>query len=69
MWDIFLEVDIEYPKQLWSSHQDLPFLPEGKKLEKIEKLVSTVEDKEEVCHTHKSIKTGTRSWINTKKCA
>ena len=42
----FLEVDIEYPKQLWSSHQDLPFLPEGRKLEKIEKLVSTVEDKE-----------------------
>ena len=28
----FLEVDIEYPKQLWSSHKDLPFLPERKKL-------------------------------------
>ena len=28
----FLEVDIEYPKQLWSSHKDLPFLPEGRKL-------------------------------------
>ena len=21
----FLEVNIEYPKQLWSSHKDLPF--------------------------------------------
>ena len=26
----FLEVDIEYPKELWSLHKDLPFLP-GKK--------------------------------------
>ena len=28
----FLEVDIEYPKQLWSHHKDLPFLPERKKI-------------------------------------
>ena len=42
----FLEVDIEYPKQLWSSHKDLPFLPEGRKLEKVEKLVCSIEDKE-----------------------
>ena len=26
----FLEVDIEYPKYLWKSHKDLPFLPEKK---------------------------------------
>ena len=26
----FLEVDIEYPKQLWSSHKDLPFFAETK---------------------------------------
>ena len=42
----FLQVDIEYPKQLWSSHKDLPFLPERKKLEKVEKLVCSIEDKE-----------------------
>ena len=24
----FLEVDIEYPKKLWSSHKELPFLLE-----------------------------------------
>ena len=24
----FLHVNIEYPKQLWSYHKDLPFLPE-----------------------------------------
>ena len=39
----FLEVDIEYPKQLWSSHKDLPFLPERKKLGKVEKLVCSIE--------------------------
>ena len=42
----FLEVDIEYPKQLWSYHKDLPFLPERKKLGKVEKLVCSMEDKE-----------------------
>ena len=42
----FLEVDIEYPKQLWSSHKDLPFLPEGRKLENVEKLVCSIEGKE-----------------------
>ena len=28
----FLGVHIEYPKKLWSSHKDLPFLPEIKKI-------------------------------------
>ena len=42
----FLEVDIEYPKQLWGLHKDLPFLPERKKLGKVEKLVCSIEDKE-----------------------
>ena len=27
----FLEVDVEYPKTLFNSHKDLPFLPEKKK--------------------------------------
>ena len=33
----FLEVDLEYPKKLFSSHKDLPFLPERKKIRKIRK--------------------------------
>ena len=69
MWDVdILEVDIEYPKQLWSSHKDLPFLPEGRKLEKVEKLVCSIEDKEK-CHTHKSFKTRIKSRISIKRCA
>ena len=42
----FLEVDVEYPKKLFDSHKDLPFLPERKKIEKVEKLVCIIEDKE-----------------------
>ena len=42
----FLEVDVEYPTKLFGSHKDLPFLPARKKLEKVEKLVCSIEDKE-----------------------
>ena len=37
--EYFLEVDMEHPKTLCGSHKDLPFLPERKKFEKVEKLV------------------------------
>ena len=42
----FIEVDVEYPKKLLGSHKDWPFLPERKKLEKVEKLVYGIEGKE-----------------------
>ena len=42
----FLEVDIDYPKELFNFHKDLPFLPERKKVEKVEKLICSIEDKE-----------------------
>ena len=40
-----MEVDVDYPKKLFSSHKDLQFLPKTKKLEKLEKLVCTIEQK------------------------
>ena len=43
---MFLEVDIDYPKKLFDLHKDLRFLPESKKVDKVEKLICSVEDKE-----------------------
>ena len=37
---------MEYPKTLFNSHKDLPFLPERKKVEKVEKLICSIEDKQ-----------------------
>ena len=42
----FLEVDIDYLKELFNLHKDLPFLPERKKVNKVEKLLCNIEDKE-----------------------
>ena len=41
----FLEVDVEYPKKIFGSDKDLPFLSGRKQIEKVEKLVSSIEDK------------------------
>ena len=34
-----LEVDVEYPKNLYDLHSNLPFLPERMKIDKCNKLV------------------------------
>ena len=41
-----LEVDVEYPKNLFNLHSDLPFLPERKKIKKCKKLVCNINNKE-----------------------
>ena len=43
----FLEVYVEYLEQLHEIHDDLQFLPEGIKIEKFEKLVANLHDKNE----------------------
>ena len=46
-----LEVDVDYPKTLFNTHKDFQFLPERKKIEKDEKLICRIEDKEK-CVIH-----------------
>ena len=41
----FLEVDVEYPKNLFNLQSDLPFLPERKKIVRCNKFVCDFYDK------------------------
>ena len=40
-----LEVDVPYPEKWYERHSDLPFLPKRTKLGKVEKFVTSLEDK------------------------
>ena len=58
----FIKVGVQYPEKLHKFHNDLPFLPEKTKIEKVEKLVTNLHDKTE--YSHKKFKPGIKSWIN-----
>ena len=42
----FLQVDVDYPKKLFDLHKVLPFLPERKQVNKMEKLICSIKDRE-----------------------
>ena len=42
----FLEVDVEYLKNVFNLHKDLSFLPERTKIRKVKKLICDIQDKE-----------------------
>ena len=59
--------DIEYRKILWGSHKELPFLPERRKLEKVEKLVCSTEDKERYVIHISALKQALNNGLELKK--
>ena len=63
----FFEVDLEYPKTLFNSHKDLPFLPKRKKVENVEKLICSIEDKEKYVIHKRALKQALNHGINLKK--
>ena len=63
----FLEVGVEYSKMLFNSHKDLPFLPERKKVEKVEKLICSTEDKEKYVIHIRALKQALNHGLKLKK--
>ena len=63
----FLEVDIDYPKELFDLHKDLPFLPESKKVNKVEKLICDIEDKEKYVIHIRALKKALNHELRLKK--
>ena len=62
-----LEVDVKCPEKLCKLHGDLPFLPERKKIEKIEKIVTNLQCKNEYVVHIKSLKQALNQGLILKK--
>ena len=57
---------MEYPKKLWNSHKELPYLPERKKIEKVEKLACSIEDKEKYVMHIRALKEALNNGLKLK---
>ena len=62
----FLGVDVEYPT-LFNNHKDLPFLAKWKKVEKVEKLICSIEDKEKYVIHIRALKQALNHGLKLKK--
>ena len=63
----FFEVVIDYPKELFDLHKDLPFLPESKKVNKAEKLICDKEDKKKYFIHIRALKQALNNELRLKK--
>ena len=63
----FFEVDIDYPKELFNFHKDLPFLPESKNGNSVEKLICDIEDKKKYVILIKALKQALNNGLRLKK--
>ena len=63
----FLEVDVQYPEKLHDLHNDLPFLPERLRIEKVEKLAANLHDRTEyVIHIRNLKQSLNHGWVLKK---
>ena len=63
----FLNVDIEYPKELHNLHSDLPFLPERMKINKCNKLVCNLYNKNNYVVHIRALKQASKHGLKLKK--
>ena len=63
----FLEVDIDYLKELFNFQKNLPFLPKSKKVNKVEKLIWSIENKEKCVIDIRSLKQALNNGLIFKK--
>ena len=61
------EVDIDYPKELFALHKDLPFLPKSKKVNKVEKLICDIEYKKKYVIHMRPLKQALNNELRFKK--
>ena len=62
-----LEADVEYPKNLYKLHSDLPFFPERMKINKCSKLTCTVQNKENYVIHIRALKKALNNGLILKK--
>ena len=65
--EFFLEVNVQYLEIIMLNHNDLPFLPERMKIEKVEKLVANLHDKTEYVIHIRNLKQALNHGIVLKK--
>ena len=63
----FFEVDVDYLKELSNLHKDLPFLPERKKINNVEKLICDVEDKKKYVIHIRALKQALNNGLRLKR--
>ena len=65
MKDIFFEVDVQYSQKLHDLQNDLSFLLERIKIEKVEKLVANLHEKKlNMSFTFTLFKAGLKAWAS-----
>ena len=63
----FFEVEAQYPEKVHELHNNLPFLPERMKIEKVEKLAANLHDKTEYVMHIRNLKQALNHGLVLKK--